>query len=228
MILRMKILPAKLLLTFAACLLAACDRPAATPRYQDDFRSGLDQWIVEQQPGGRVEARDGVLLIEDVGGCTVWFRHKLTAPVSISYDATVRADGRVSDLNCFWMASDPEHPDDLFYPGHTRTGAFATYDSLQTYYVGYGANTNTTTRFRRYDGTGARPLLPEHDLTDPSVMLEPGRTYHIEVRFKDGLAEFLRDGEIILRYRDPNPLNSGWFGFRTVLSKIEIKNFQVN
>ena len=33
----------------------------------------------------------------------------------------------------------------------------ATYDTLRTYYVGYGGNANTTTRFRRYDGTGARP-----------------------------------------------------------------------
>ena len=109
-----------------------------------------------------------------------------------------------------------------------RTGAFATYDSLRTYYVGYGGNNNTTTRFRRYDGSGARPLLPEHDLTDKKFLLEPGRTYRIELRARDGLVEFLRDGEVIFTYRDPSPLTEGWFGFRTVKSKTQIQNFRID
>lgn len=208
----------------AACALTAC---AAPPLHQDDFRSGLTQWSVEQLPGGRVTATDGVLLIEDDAGCTVWFRPKLKAPVSIHYTATVRADARVSDLNCFWMASDPAHPDDLFQAAHKRTGAFATYDSLRTYYVGYGGNANTTSRFRRYDGSGARPLLPEHDRSDKKFLLEPGRSYRIQLIARDGTAQFLRDGEVLFTYRDPAPLTEGWFGFRTVKSKIEIRNFTI-
>lgn len=219
--------PAKLLLFFALTSLSACSAEPA-PRHTDDFRSGLKNWIVEQQPGGSVTAENGILLIEDEAGCTVWFREKLRAPVTIRYEATVRADGRVSDLNCFWMAFDPAHPDDLFFTGHKRTGAFATYDSLRTYYVGYGGNTNSTTRFRRYDGSGARPLLPEHDLSDKKFLLEPGRTYRIELRARDGVAEFLRDGEVLFTYRDDAPLTEGWFGFRTVKSKIEIKNFRID
>jgi Domain of unknown function (DUF6250) len=219
--------PAKLLLFFALTSLSACAAPPA-PRHTDDFRSGLKNWVVEQQPGGRVTAENGVLLIEDEGGCTVWFREKLHAPLSISYEATVRADGRVSDLNCFWMASDPANPGDLFHSAHKRNGAFATYDPLRTYYVGYGGNTNSTSRFRRYDGSGARPLLPEHDLTDKKFLLEPGRTYRIELRARDGLVEYLRDGEVLFTYRDPAPLTEGWFGFRTVKSKIEIKNFRID
>src|SRR6187551_3430900 len=117
-----------------------------------------DPWVVEQQPGGTVTIKAGEIAIEDVGGCTVWYRPKLTAPVSIRYEARVLSSGRLSDLNCFWMASDPRHAD-LFAPGHGRDGKFATYDPLVTYYVGYGGNGNTTTRFRRYDGSGARPLL---------------------------------------------------------------------
>ena len=208
----------------AALAPTAC---AAPPLHQDDFRNGLAQWTVEQLPGGRVTANDGVLLIEDEAGCTVWFRAKLKAPVSIHYDATVRADGRVSDLNCFWMASDPAQPDALFHAAHKRTGAFATYDSLRTYYVGYGGNTNSTTRFRRYDGSGARPLLPEHDLGDKKFLLEPGRSYRIQLIARDGVAQFLRDGEVIFTYRDSAPLTEGWFGFRTVKSKIEIRNFKI-
>ncbi len=190
--------------------------------------AGLTQWSIEQMPGGRVTTRDGALIIEDVGGCTVWYREKLTAPVDLSYDVTVVSHGgpfdRVSDLNCFWMANDPKSPD---APPTGRSGKFSDYDSLLTYYVGYGGNGNTTTRFRRYDATAARPLLPEHDLPEKKFLLEPNRTYHIRVVAREGIAEFWRDGEKIFFFRDPTPLTSGWFGFRTVRSHLEIRNFEI-
>jgi hypothetical protein len=147
--------------------------------HRDDFAGDLSQWMVEQQPGGTVWIRDGALEIDDAAGCTVWFKAKLTAPVIISCEVTfVTAGGpndRRSDLNGFWMASDPRSPADLFAAGHGRNGLFATYDSLRTYDVGQDGNTNTTTRFRRYDGTGARPLLPEHERTGAEDLLAPPR-----------------------------------------------------
>jgi hypothetical protein len=195
----------------------------------DDFRSGLAQWVVEQQPGGSVSAQDGKLIIADQGGCTVWFRPRLTAPVVITYEVKMSSAARVSDLNCFWMASDPARPGDLFAAGHTRDGRFATYDTLRTYYVGYGGNANTTTRFRRYDGTGARPLAPEHDLATPEVLLQPDRTYHITlIATADGRVQFIRDGEVVFDLHDPEPLSDGWFGFRTVQSQMEVTNFRVS
>jgi hypothetical protein len=179
-------------------------------------------------PGGHVHAQDGALVIEDAAGCTVWFREKLTAPVEISYDVTVVAAGgshdRVSDVNCFWMARDPKSPEAL--PAG-RSGKFSDYDSLLTYYVGCGGNENTTTRFRRYDGTPARPLLPEHDLREKKFLLEPNATYHIRLVARDGTAEFWRDGVKIFSFHDPAPLTSGWFGFRTVKSHLVIRNFRV-
>lgn len=194
--------------------------------HRDEFMD-LSQWVVEQAPGGSVEAKDGRLLIKDAQGCTVWFRLPLKAPVSIRYDARVLSSGRVSDLNCFWMASDPRTPADLFHPGHGRNGLFATYDALQTYYVGYGGNANTTTRFRRYEGGGAKPLLPENDLRAPEFLLQPDRTYRIELIAAGGTAKFIRDGVTLFTFRDPKPLAEGWFGFRTVDAQVEIRNFQV-
>ena len=139
-----------------------------------------------------------------------------------------RPHDRVSDVNCFWMATDPRAPDGCpFATGHGRTGKFSDYDSLRTYYVGMGGNTNTTTRFRKYDGQGARPLLPEHDLRAREFLLEPNRTYHLRVVAKAGAAEFWRDGVRILSYQDPAPLTEGWFGFRTVQSHLEIRNVKV-
>ncbi len=191
------------------------------------FTGDLRAWKVEQMPGGTVTMPGGALVIEDADGCTVWFREKLTAPVEISYDLTAVAQGgphdRVSDVNCFWMARDPTS--DAMPAG--RSGKFSDYDSLLTYYVGYGGNTNTTTRFRRYDGTAARPLLPEHDLHDQRFLLEPNRAYHIRLVARDGVAEFWRDDEKIFSYRDPAPLTSGWFAFRTVQAHLEVRNFRV-
>ncbi|HEY4302304.1 MAG TPA: DUF6250 domain-containing protein [Candidatus Didemnitutus sp.] len=214
-----------LLAVTAGITAAGADRPAIIA---DEFDHGLAQWVVEQQPGGKVAAADGVLRIDDRDGCTVWFRPCLTAPVRITYEARVRASGRVSDLNCFWMATDPRRPDDLFAPGHRRDGRFASYDSLLTYYVGCGGNDNTTTRFRRYDGTGARPLAPEFDRRDCASLLEGDRTYRIElVAAADGRVQFIRDGVVVFDFHDPQPLRRGWFGIRTVRSRIEIRHFRV-
>jgi len=195
----------------------------------DDFRHGLAGWVVEQQPGGTVTAAGGRLVINDASGGTVWLRQRLDAPVLITYVARVSSASRVSDLNCFWMAVDPARPDGLFAAGPQRDGKFASYDSLRTYYVGYGGNNNTTTRFRRYDGSGARPLLPEHDLAKPEFLLQPDHDYRIAlVAGTDGRVQFIRDGTVVFDWKDPAPLRSGWFGFRTVHSRIEISDFQVH
>lgn len=195
--------------------------------YQDDFSGGLANWIVEQRPGGTVQARDGTLQIRDAEGGTVWFRHELRAPVEISYTVIVSSSGRVSDMNCFWMATDPRSPGDLFTPGHSRDGSFGTYDNLRTYYAGYGGNHNSTTRFRRYSGHGDRPLLPEHDLRDPEFLLTPDHPYEIRIIVQRDETLFIRDGEVVFRYPDDDPLTRGWFGFRTVWSHLEIRDFKV-
>ncbi len=204
--------------------------PAERRAYADDFAGDLSQWVVEQQPGGRVWIADGKLVIDDIAGCTVWFRPRLVAPVEITYEATVSSTSRVSDLNCFWMATEPRQPAAAPYSaGHARDGRFAAYDSLRTYYVGYGGNDNHTTRFRRYDGLGGRPLLPQHDLSAKGVLLVPNHPYRITVRITaDGRAQWSRDGEVIFDFADPIPLTSGWFAFRTVKSRIEIAHFRVS
>jgi hypothetical protein len=108
-----------------------------------------------------------------------------------------------------------------------RTGAFADYDALQLYYVGYGGNANTTTRFRRYSGTGVRPLLPGHDLQAPADLLRANTVYHLTLVAAGGRAQYFRDGELIFDYADPQPLTHGRFGFRTVHSHIELRHFRV-
>jgi len=189
----------------------------------------LQNWAIEQMPGGIVKSDSGRLVIDVADGCTVWWRAELRAPVRIAYDATVVSAGgahdRVSDLNCFWMAQESETSQAPF-ASTKRRGRFSDYDSLVTYYVGYGGNGNSTTRFRRYD-RGQRPLLAEHDLRERRFLLEPNRRYHVELVAADGKAEFFRDGEKIFSFADPHPLTRGWFAFRTVHSHLIIENFRI-
>lgn len=213
------------LLSFAVC--NAAPEPPPVNRTGD-----LLYWAAEQMPGGTVTVRAGALDIQDAGGSTIWLREKITAPVEITYEATVVMAGgahdRLSDLNCFWMAVDPRAVDTPpFAPTHARTGKFPDYDSLFTYYVGYGGNKNATTRFRRYDGSSERPLLPEHDLNANKFLLAPNHTYRIRLVARDGIAEYWRDGEKIFTFRDPAPLTSGWFAIRTVRSHLVIRNLRI-
>lgn len=210
-------------------------RPAGLPEtgemlFADDFNNGLTRWRAELEDGGAVTAKDGKLVIDVPAGCTVWFEPKIEGPVVIEYEATVIDQGgpndRVSDLNCFWMARDARNPDDLL--AVERSGKFADYNQLKCYYVGYGGNTNSTTRFRRYIGEqDRRPLLPEHDLRDERYLIEPNHTYAIRLVANGPRIEYWRDGEKIFDFEDPEPYTSGWFGLRTVTSHIEFDNFRV-
>ena len=198
--------------------------------YEDNFEDGLKNWQMEAQKPGKVSASGGVLDIDVPAGLTLWFKRKLDGPVMISYEATVISAGgpndRVSDLNCFWMATDPASPQDML--AHRRSGAFAAYNDLLTYYVGVGGRGNTTTRFRRYIGDPkVRPLLPQNDLSGADKMIAPNRTETIRVIADDHLIEFYRGQERLFEYIDPHPYEQGWFGIRTTQNHMQVRNFRV-
>ena len=229
------------LLTFFFALLVAAratDARIGELLASDDFEKDLSQWIVEQTPNGTTGLMAGQLEINDgsgpggKGGCTVWFKQKFSGAILIEYEATLIAQGgpndRVSDLNCFWMAIDPKHPDDLFAESTQRAGGFAKYDPLRLYYVGYGANGNVTTRFRRYPGDGTRPLDPgKGELLDAKFMNVPNRTVKIQLIADGERVQFLRDGEVLFDLTDKAPFREGWFGFRTVRNHMKIDKFRV-
>lgn len=197
---------------------------------RDDFDCCLGQWRTELAEGGTVELRDGALEIDVPAGCSVWLARPLEGAVLVSYEATAIAAGgandRVSDLNCFWMADDTRSPGDLF--ATKRTGVFADYDQLRCYYVGYGGNANTTSRFRRYIGErGNRPLRPEHDLAGAENLLVPNLPQRIQIVAAGGAIGFHHNGRRLFAYEDPAPYTRGWFAFRTVQSHLRIRNFRV-
>jgi hypothetical protein len=213
-----------------AVLVGAGEGPPRARRIAgDDFRNGLGQWVIEAEKPAMVTARGGILDIVAPAGLTLWFRPVLTGPIAIDYDLqAVSAGGpfdRVSDANCFWMARDPAAPGgDLL--ARPRDGRFEAYDTLETYYVGLGGNTNSTTRLRRYVARpGDRPLLPENDRRGAEDMLVANAWQHLRMTAEGERITFARDGRTLFDFHDPAPYRQGRFGLRTTASHLRVRNF---
>lgn len=222
------------LLAFAAMLpLAACvrERDGTQAGLADNFRHGLAQWQVEAEAHATVRAENGVLDIVSQEGITLWFRTPLVAPAAVEYEVMAVAEGgpldQVSDVNAFWMATDPAAPGGSVLE-RKRSGAFADYDLIRTYYVGIGGNRNTTTRMRRYIGAaGNRPLLPEHDRNDRAALLDPNRWIRLRLIATAHGAAVERDGQRLFTLDDPAPYTRGHFGLRTTRSHLRVRNFRI-
>ncbi len=221
----------RIFLTGLGALAAGCRtiaRPSIT--YREPLVD-LSRWRVEAEQPGRIAASRGVLDIDVPAGVTLWFKQLLQAPVEISYEVTAVSEGgpndAVSDVNAFWMASDPRAPSGNVLD-HPRSDAFSDYDELRTYYAGIGGNRNSTSRFRRYIGRkDDRPLLPQHDLRDRRYLLEPNRPYRVLLIADGSRIELRRDGETMFRLDDPEPYTRGHFGLRTTKSHIRVRDFSV-
>lgn len=197
------------------------------PVFEDDFSkaSVSDDWIVESEDGGPGDCSivNGQLQVNTKGGITVWYKKKLSGNYLIEYDREVviehGANDRLSDLNQFWMATDPQQK--MF----TRRGGFREYDSLQMYYVGMGGNYNTTTRMRRYDGKGRLQIVGE--FTDSLHLLQANRPYHLTIRVKNGVSAFYVDGTEYFSFGDDAPFTEGWFAIRSTKSRQRIDNVRI-
>ena len=190
-------------------------------------------WVVESEGPCMVSFRGDTAEFTAPKGLSVWRKEKMSGRTVIEYDAQVVTEGpddRLSDLNCFWMASDPNAPDP-WKNLNRRAGKFVNSYTLQLYYLGYGGNYNSTTRFRRYNGddrgvddAGYRPPIIK-EYTDADHLLKAGKWYHIKITH-DGLrTQYFIDGERIVDFRNPDPLTEGWFAFRTTLSRTRLTNF---
>jgi hypothetical protein len=176
-------------------------------------------WAVEAEAGAAARAayvEDGALVLNAERGLTVWLRQQLLGHYEISFTRTVLAAGRLSDLNFFWEAQLP--------PGFRRSGKLEEYDALRLFYAGIGGNTNSTTRFRFYDGSGARNLLQEY--TTPEYLLKADHPYRIRiVADARGTRLYVDDKEY---FNAPGPLpGGGYFGFRTTQSRQKVEHFLV-
>ena len=237
-------------LTLALLPLAAaawCEPPKKLEQVAvDDFRAGLARWRLEaEDERAVVTAQGGVLDIATPAGLSLWWREPLSGDYAIRFTAlalpapaTAGAHaGRLSDLNMFWNAFEADGSEP--YP---RSGKFAGYDGLPTYYVGFGANANTTTRLRQYTGserrlltgfadgaiaeTGERPMTAQtrlhagQPLTVEIVSRQPTPDNAVHLRWSAG-------SNIVFTRADPNPRLHGYFALRTTASRLQIRDFQI-
>lgn len=166
---------------FAVCCMAAQAQSALNSRQFKKY------WRVESEsPDYRVSFYGDTCEILSPKGLTLWRKEKLQMGQTVEYDACVKDEGkegdRLSDLNCFFLANDPGARD-IWTRAQWRNGIFLRCYTLATYYLGYGGNHNTTTRFRRYDGDEAgvedaqrRPAILK-EYTDEDHLLKPNHWY---------------------------------------------------
>lgn len=223
-----KILTAIAMLAFGSASLTAAD--SVSGLNAKDFNK---YWKIESEGPCEVTFRGDTAEFVAPKGLSVWRKDKMKGRTVIEYDAQVvteHPDDRLSDLNCFWMASDP-NASDIWKNLNKRGGKFVNSYTLRLYYLGYGGNHNSTTRFRRYtgdarsvDSVAYRPAIIK-EYTDADHLLKPGKWYHIKIT-TDGLrTQYFIDGERLVDFRDPDPLTEGWFAFRTTLSRTRLTNF---
>ncbi|MDR7297933.1 hypothetical protein J2X16_003282 [Pelomonas aquatica] len=236
-------------LTLAAPLLAAawCEAPRKLePVAADDFRAGLARWRLEAEDDRAVvTAANGVLDIATPAGLSLWWRERLSGDYAIRFTAVALPApasagphaGRISDLNMFWNAQEADGSEP--YP---RSGGFAGYDTLPAYYVGFGANANTTTRLRHYDGSQRRLLTgfadgaiaePGEIPMTPQTRLHLGKPLSVEIVSRQPTANdpvhlrWRADSNELFTRADANPRLQGHFALRTTASRLQIRDFQI-
>lgn len=199
--------------------------------------SFIKQWKVEDSSDAlqAIERADTLeLIVPD--GLTMWYRQRLTGDYEITYQVCMVMKGgkhdRLSDLNCFWAANDPKHPEDLFTRSEWRNGVFKNYNTLDLFYVGYGGNRNSTTRFRHYRGElygvqddKVKPLLKEY--TDAPHLLVPNQWYQIRIRVEKGITTYSVNGEELFRYSLSEGEGDGHFGLRLLQNHVLLTDFKV-
>ena len=196
--------------------------------FEDNFETILDtsKWFTEitPKPNNAVFIENQELVLDVANGVTVWLKMELKNNWMIEFDRTIPLNGgkndRLSDFNIFWQASDP-HIGQLM----GRNPAFENYDSLRLYYIGFGGNTNTTTRFRKYQGNGEKTILQEY--SDSKHLLIANKKYHCQVIFRKDTMYFYIDNTLFFTFKDKKPLKKGYFGFRTTQSRHLIDNFKL-
>lgn len=193
--------------------------------------SVIDEWEIEAEHSAtHLQFRQDTIEIWTPAGLTLWRRQPLSVPFLLEYEAMMvlrDSTDRLSDLNCFWLATDPSAAEgSVFARMNERNGVFSRAATLQLYYMGYGGNSNTTTRFRRYHGLPQPPLLQEY--TDSAHLLIPNQWYHIRIEATREHTRYYINEELLIDYADPEPLLRGWFGFRTTWSHCLLRGFRVH
>ncbi|WP_218932131.1 DUF6250 domain-containing protein [Adhaeretor mobilis] len=179
---------------------------------QDNFES-LDNWVVQIQrrsgfDSARVVARDRSLDCLTPGrGCTIWYKKKFPTRMTITYNVLCPThepaiEGvQPSDINNFWMATDPADPIQGLFDSSRYTGDFGSYDKMHCYYASTGGRRNQTTRMRRYpralDGEPAEHLMLNDKDGKPAYLITPDEVMTVQLVAYDDVIQYIVDGKLI-------------------------------
>ncbi|MFC7337582.1 DUF6250 domain-containing protein [Haloferula chungangensis] len=179
---------------------------------EDQFHQ-LDQWVVQIEdkkgaPTPRVEVRNRSLdCYVPARGCTIWLKKKLKTRVTISYDVLCptpkeKINGlRPTDINNFWMASDPVDADKGLFDPKRYDGGFGSYDKMLGYYASTGGGKNSTTRMRRYPRTVEGEAAAHLALTDKDgqkdFLIKPDQRMSVQLVAFDDLIQYIVDGRLV-------------------------------
>jgi hypothetical protein len=223
----------------------------------DDWVLQIEESDAEATP--RINFGSGSInvLVPD-RGATIWNRNKFRGPIAIIYKVKaptkyVRDLGIVvRDINCFWQASAPDIPNEIFNQ-NKYTGAFTSYHKQQGYYASMGGRDNTTTRFRRYprikDGKKVNHITLTNKDGQEGYLIEPDKTHTIQLVAYDDVIQYIVDRKVFYEIREGDTVrvsrpdgtyekvvyseeqfssyNEGWFGFRLVNTHHIYSDFRV-
>ena len=160
----------------------------------------------------------------------VWYKHPFESPFVMEFETTPlqappKFTAGVSDSIWFWLASDPRHPDDFFAETAARNAnpSLRSYLPLRFYWIDFGGNNNTTTRFRY---NPLRQLIRQ--FSDAPRLLEKGRTYKIMIVANGPHQEYWCDGKRWAYFYDDDPPRSGHIGFRAFVADHRISNLRIH
>ena len=215
-----------------ACLLMACipNNVAANVNLPSKWKSESNSKKT------KITTMDSVMDVVSPDGLTLWYDEKLTGDYEISYAIQVVMENgkydRLSDMNCFWGANDPQHSDDLFARADWRKGVFKNYNSLNLFYVGQGGNDNTTTRFRQYHGkfyevddAKNKPVLAEYK--DADYLLKPNHWYNIVIRSSKGTTSYTCNEIEFFKKEIKKGETDGYFAIRLWKNHVRIADFKI-
>jgi rhamnogalacturonan endolyase len=152
-------------------------------------------------------------------------KQRLEAPLAVEFIARPEPSEKhtagISDAIFIWMIDKPGG--DLFDHMQSLPDAALThYLPLPLYWVDFGGTNNVTTRFRKNPG---RHLIRQ--FTDRARLLDRNRSYSITIVQNNAIAEFWVDGECWIQTCDPNPLTSGYIGFRAFVADLTVRDLKI-
>lgn len=213
---------------------AAAISAGAECLYSDSFDRDSGDWYVE---GGRsVAIRDGRLHIDadpeefikgglNGGVCTVWNRTRIDGDVRVDFDVCVENSVTgTNNINFFLFYSMPDGSSPEASTQTRKYADYADYHQLNGYiftFLNASENKeNARIRIRRCPGFR---LLRETYAGENRA----DTVYHITLIRQNGVLRFLLDGKELLSAKDEQPLEGGWFGFRTFRTRLWFDNLKI-